>query len=340
MTPIGTSDFHTCCARLCLFRRYLRKPFHDKYPFGRRVRATSPTMKSVASGFSGLSGNAQGALWIITGGFFFTVMVALIKEIGDEIPVVQILFFRQLVMMLTVLPVIARNFPDALRTNHKGLHAARVALAVCAMTLGFTAVVHLPLAEATALGFSKSIFVTILAVYFLKEIANLRRWSVVFIGFFGVIVILRPDTGEINFYGLLTLASALAASGVMIIIRKVSQEDRPVTILSIQAIFVGLIMAIPCAVFWVTPTFEQWIFMGIIGLVSVLGQYCNILGFKNGEASAMAPMEYLRMVFAILLGFIVFTEIPDAVTLLGALLIAGSSIYAIHAEQGARSLTP
>lgn len=297
-------------------------------------------IKAAERGLAGLSSNARGALWVVTGGFFFTIMVALIKEIGDEISVVQILFFRQLVMVATVMPVLASGFPDALRTDYKGLHALRVVLAVFAMTAGFTAVVHLPLAEATALGFSKTMFVTILAVYFLAETAGIRRWSVIIVGFIGVLVMLRPDTGAINIYALLSLFSALAAAGVMIIIRKVSQEDRPVTILSIQAVFVGLIMAIPCAIFWVTPTLEQWFYMGIIGIVSVIGQYCNIRGFKAGEATAVAPMEYLRLVFAILLGVVIFAEIPGLATLLGALLIAGSSLYALRAEQAGRSLTP
>ncbi|MEL6520337.1 MAG: DMT family transporter [Pseudomonadota bacterium] len=281
---------------------------------------------------SGLSPNARGALWVAVGGFFFTVMVALIKEIGDEVPVVQILFFRQVVMMLTVAPVLAANYRVAFRTKHVKLHAARVVLAMIAMVLGFTAVVHLPLAEATALGFSKTMFVTLFAVYFLHELAGPRRWIVVIVGFIGVLVMLRPGLQDINLYAILVLISAMAAGAIMVIIRKVAQDDHPVTILSIQAVFVGLLMGVPCAIFWVTPTLEQWVAMGVIGVVSAVGQYCNIRGFRSGEASAVAPMEYLRLVFAIILGLLLFAEVPDIITLIGALLIAGSSIYAIRAE--------
>lgn len=280
-----------------------------------------------------LSPNARGALWILMGGFFFTIMVALIKDIGDEIPVVQILFIRQLVMAITVSPLLIHNFPEVFRTRYPVLHGARVLLALCAMTMGFTAVVHLPLAEATALGFSKTMFVTILAVIALHEIAGARRWIVVFVGFLGVLVMLRPTVAPLDIYALMALVSAMMAGAVMVIIRKVSQHDRPVTILSIQAIFVGLLMGLPCALLWVTPNVEQMMILAAIGLTSVVGQYCNIRGFKSGEASAVAPMEYMRLVFAVIFGLVFFAELPDAVTLVGALMIAGSSLYAIRAEQ-------
>lgn len=293
---------------------------------------------SAMTALSGLSNNARGALWVALGGFFFTIMVALIKEVGTAIPVFQILFIRQVIMMVTVAPVLAANRRAAFRTRHHGLHAARVLLAVVAMVLGFTAVVHLPLAEATALGFSKTMFVTLLAVYFLHEVAGTRRWMVVLVGFLGVLIMLRPDTGAISIYAIFALVSAMAAAGIMVIIRKIAQHDQPMTILAIQAIFVGLIMSVPAVLFWVDPSPREWLALIAIGVISAIGQYCNIRGFRSGEASAVAPMEYIRLVFAIIIGFLVFAERPDLVTLFGAALIAGSSIYAIRAEHTAQAL--
>lgn len=268
-------------------------------------------------------------------GFFFTIMTALIKEIGDTIPVVQILLFRQITMTCTVLPVLISGYPDILKTNHVGLHLARVCMAVIAMTCGFTAFVHLPLADATALGFAKSLFVTLLALAFLHEVAGPRRWFAVLLGFVGVLVMVKPDADGFNIYSLLAVAGAAAAAAVMVIIRKVSQYDRPVTILSYQAILVGIIMIPPTIYFWVTPTLAQWGIMLAIGLLSVVGQLCNIQGFKTGEASAVAPMDYSRLVFAMIIGFVVFLEIPDITTLIGAGLICATSFYTVRAEQKA-----
>jgi len=285
--------------------------------------------------FAALPPNARGAVWIVFAGFFFTAMTALIKQIGDTIPVVQILLFRQITMTLTVLPVLIAGYPGILRTRHLPLHLARVSLAIVAMTCGFTAFVHLPLAEATALGFAKSLFVTLFALALLREVAGPRRWFAVLVGFGGVLVMVKPEGGELNGYALLAVVGAAAAAAVMVIIRKVSQFDRPVTILSYQAILVGVLMVPPTLYYWVTPTLEQWIIMGAIGLLSVVGQLANIQGFKEGEASAVAPMDYSRMVFATLIGFVVFLEVPDLTTVLGALLICVTSFYTVHAERRA-----
>ncbi|WP_205620612.1 MULTISPECIES: DMT family transporter [Nisaea] len=291
--------------------------------------------KPITGPFRALPGNARGAIWVAIAALFFTVMVALIKSIGDTIPVVQILLFRQIVMTCTVMPVLVSGFPDILKTRHLGLHLTRVVLALIAMTCGFTAVVHLPLAEATALGFAKSLFVTIFAMVVLSEVAGPRRWFAVLIGFAGVLVMVQPGPGGLNIYSVLAVVAAAAAAAVMVIIRKVSQFDRPVTILSYQAIMVGFLMVPPAIYFWVTPSLHEWMIMGLIGLFSVCGQLSNIHGFKEGEASAVAPMDYIRLVFATIIGFAVFAEIPDLETTIGAIIIIATSLYTVRAEKRA-----
>ncbi|MEO9902069.1 MULTISPECIES: DMT family transporter [Alphaproteobacteria] len=291
--------------------------------------------KPVTVPFKALPGNARGAIWVAIAALFFTVMVALIKSIGDTIPVVQILLFRQIVMTCTVMPVLISGFPDILKTRHLGLHLTRVVLALIAMTCGFTAVVHLPLAEATAIGFAKSLFVTIFAMVALREIAGPRRWFAVLIGFAGVLVMVQPGPDGLNIYALMAVIAAASAAVVMVIIRKVSQFDRPVTILSYQAILVGFLMVPPTIYFWVTPSLNEWLIMGAIGLFSVCGQLSNIHGFKEGEASAVAPMDYIRLVFATIIGFAVFAEIPDLETTIGAIIIIATSLYTVRAEKRA-----
>lgn len=300
------------------------------------LRATTDRLTAPArEAFAALPPNARGAIWVVVAGFFFTLMTALIKQIGDTIPVVQILLFRQITMTCTVLPVLISGYPGILRTRHLPLHLIRVTLAIVAMTCGFTAFVHLPLAEATALGFAKSLFVTLFALVLLREVAGPRRWIAVLLGFVGVLVMVQPDAEGLNLYAVLAVIGAAAAAMVMVIIRKVSQFDRPVTILSYQAILVGVLMVPPAIYFWVTPTLEQWIIMLAIGLLSVIGQLANIQGFKEGEATAVAPMDYSRLVFAAAIGFVVFLEVPDVTTLVGAALICATSFYTVRAEQRA-----
>ncbi|MGB1006544.1 MAG: DMT family transporter [Thalassobaculaceae bacterium] len=283
--------------------------------------------------FAALPGNLRGILWILGAGLFFTVMMALIKEAGEQISVFQILFLRQLTMTLAVSPVLVKNAPEIFYTNHLRLHAARVVLALVAMTAGFTAVIYLPLAEVTALTFAKSIFVTIFAVWFLAETANRTRWLAVLLGFIGVLVMVKPGVAGLNIYALLAVLSAASAAGVMVLIRRIAQTDRPTTILAYQAIFVGVVAAFPAFYFWIPPSPMEWAMMIAIGLLSVVGQYCNIQAFKAGEASAIAPMDYSRLIYAALIGWWVFAELPDVTTVAGALLIVLASLITMRSAR-------
>lgn len=294
-------------------------------------RACAP----VAVPFDALPGNARGAVWVLIAGVFFTVMTALIKAIGNTISVAQILLICQITMTCTVLPMLVSGFPSAFRTSHLALHLAGVGLTVAAMICGFVAVVHLPLAEATALGFAKSLFVTVFALLLLHEVPGPRRWISALLGFVGVLVMVQPGGGGLDIYAALAVLGAAAAAAVTVIIRKVAQIDRPVTILGYQAILVSVLMVPPALYYWVVPTLREWLIMGAIGLLSVIGQLANIRGFKAGEASAIAPMDYSRLVFATAIGFVVFLEVPDLPTMIGAALIVATSLYAIQAERRA-----
>lgn len=286
----------------------------------------------VALRFNSLPRNLRGGLWILGGGIFFTIMVTLIKIVGEDVSIFQILLVRQLTMTAVVMPAIAANFPDALRTNIVGLHGMRVALALVAMIAGFTAVIHLPLAEATTLSFAKSIFVTLFAVWLLREHAGRRKWLAVLLGFVGVIVILKPDVAGLNVYALLGILSAAAAGCVMILIRKIAQVDRPVTILAYQAFMVGALMLLPAIYFWVPPTPLQWLFMVAIGLLAVTSQFANIQAYKVGEASSIAPVDYVRLLFAGAIGWVVFHESPQIETILGAALITAASLITLRPQ--------
>ena len=274
---------------------------------------------------------------MLMGAFMFSVMVTIIKVIGSRISIFEILFFRQLAMTIIVAPVIIRGLPNSLKTQMPALQALRVVAATSAMIMGFSAFIHLPLSTATAIGFSKTMFITILAIIFLKETVGIRRWSAVVVGFVGVIIMIAPDDGWTTFanfdiWSLAALLSAACAGLVMVIIRKLSQVDQAITILSFQAIFVGLLMIVPTIYFWVTPTLEEWLWMGLLGLVSVIAQTANIRAYKAGEATAISTIDYTRLVYASILGFLIFAEIPDLNTMIGAGIIIAASLYTLHRE--------
>lgn len=285
---------------------------------------------SAAATWTRLPGNVRGSLWLMASALVLSVMVTFIKLAGSTLPVVEILFFRQIMVAVVVSPAIARDFPAVFRTRHLKHHLLRVTLSAGAMLTGFTAVVHMPLAEVTAIGFARTLFATLLAVVLLKELVGWRRWTATAVGFIGVLVIVRPTPEGLNEYAVLALVSALLVAVVMILLRILSQADRAATIMAYQSLILAVLFAVPTAWFWVTPTLTDLVLVAIAGLLMSVGQWAMINAYRAGEAAAIAPMEYFRLLFASLLGFWIFAEIPTVYTLVGSLIVVASTLYTIH----------
>ena len=277
--------------------------------------------------------NLKGATVLMVAALGFAIMIALIKLVGGRLPVTQILFVRQLGMVAILAPALARDFPDALATTRPRLQCLRVALALVAMMCGFTAVVHMPLADATALGFAKSFFVTIFAVAALGERVGPHRWSAVALGFVGVLVMMRPGSEGFTVYAVLAVVGAAAAGGVMVVIRLLTRTESGTTILAWQAIGVGIVMAGPALWWWVPPTPWEWVLLGGIGVVSYYAQKFNILAYRWGEASLLASLDYVRLLWATALGWWLFDTLPGTATWVGAGVIVAASIYTVHRER-------
>ena len=286
-----------------------------------------------ARSFRALPDNLKGVATITVAALGFTVMITLIKLAGERLHITQILFVRQSLMTLIVLPSILSHFPGCLRTGRLDLQLARVAAALVAMLCGFTAIIHLPLAEATALGFAKAFFVTIFAILILRERVGPRRWAAIAVGFAGVLVMVRPGTEAFDPMALLAVAGAAGAAMVVVIIRLLSRTDRPITILSYQAILVGLAVAGPAAWFWQWPTPWEWGLLVAVGAVSYVAQMLNIYAYKWGEASVMASLDYVRLLWATLLGWLVFETLPGPWTWAGAAIVIAAALYTVNRER-------
>jgi drug/metabolite transporter (DMT)-like permease len=288
--------------------------------------------------WAALPDNLQGGILYLISASILVVMMALIKLAGQRLHVTEILFFRQLIMVAIALPAIIGGFPASMRSKRVDLQLTRVGLAFGAMLLGFTAVIHLPLAEATTLGFTKTFFMTILGILLLGEVVRARRWAALAVGFGGAMIIVWPTgSGGFNIYGLASIASACMVALVMVLIRKLSRVDQPVTILSYQAIGVGVLMFLPMLWFWQTPTLRDAGLLAMIGALAVAGQYINILALKAAETSSLAPLDFIRLVFAGALGWMVFGEWPENRVFVGAAVIVGAALYTLHRERRAKA---
>ncbi|MEE9322646.1 MAG: DMT family transporter [Granulosicoccus sp.] len=282
--------------------------------------------------FNRLPDNLKGALILMIAALGFSIMVALIKLVGERIPVTQILFIRQTGMVIMLAPVLLNQFPEVLKTRHLPLQLLRIVLALIAMLGGFTAIINMPLADAIALGFAKSFFITIFAVWILKETVGVYRWAAVAFGFLGVLIMLKPGPEGLSIYGLLAVMGAAAAGAVMVVIRLLSRTDSANTILAFQALGVGVVMAIPAMLQWVAPSPNEWAILVLIGVVSYFAQKANIFAFTYGEASMLASLDYVRLVYATLFGWVLFGELPAASTWVGACIIVLAALFTVHRE--------
>ena len=259
-------------------------------------------------------------------------MAMLIKLAGSQLHVTQIILVRQLVMVAIMTPTMAKTFPDSVKTQRPGLQLTRIAVALVAMLTGFTALINMPIADATAIGFAKSFFVTIFAILILKETVGIRRWAATLVGFCGVLVMLQPGTNGFSVYGVYAAIAAIAAGLVMVILRLLSRTETPSTILIYQAVGVGLVLMLPGIYFWKAPSAGEWLLLLAVGVTGYWSQMSNILAYKLGEASLLAPLEFTRLIYATIIGIAVFGDYPNKSTVIGALIVVCASAYTIHRE--------
>ena len=274
----------------------------------------------------------KGIVFLMLASFVFSLMALLIKLLGQRLHITQILLVRQIGMTIMVAPAILRNFPGSLRSNRPGLQLIRVFFALVAMLCGFTAIIHMPLADATAIFFAKSFFVTIFAVFFLSETVGVYRWSAVLLGFVGVLIMLQPGTENFSIYGLASLAGAAGAAAVMILLRLLSRNDSPATIMTYGALGVGVVMILPGIYFWQAVTSPEWLLLVAVAVVSYYGQKCNIYAYKHGEASLLASLDYVRLLWATLFGFLIFDQFPGGSIWFGAAIVIAAAIFMIYRE--------
>ena len=165
-----------------------------------------------------------------------------------------------------------------------------------------------------------------LAVLFLGEVVRLRRWTATAVGFIGVIVMLRPG-GDISVATYVALCGAFLAAVGTIMIKKLAASERPETLLLYFGVISSLVALGPALMVWRMPSLSELLFLMTIGTLGAAGQYCVIRGFRIGEATALLPFDYTRLVFAGAIGFILFAELPDIWTVTGALIVVGATLY-------------
>jgi len=203
---------------------------------------------------------------------------------------------------------------------------------VIGMNCGFYATAHLELATAVALGYTRPLFMILLAVMFLGEVVRWRRGLATLVGFLGVLIMLRPTEVPVELPAVAALVAALAVAGAMAVVKQQAAVDGPATIMVWFGTGTAVLTAIPAAFVWEPPQSTQWPLLIGIGVLASIGQYMMIKAFTYGEATVMNPIDYLQILLAAGLGYWLFDEVPSVWTGVGAAVIIASTLYIIFRE--------
>ncbi|MEM9220861.1 MAG: DMT family transporter, partial [Pseudomonadota bacterium] len=282
-----------------------------------------------------------GITWKIVSAMFFTAMLAIVKLIGDRIPVGEMLFARNFFGMIPVLAIIVwtGGLSDALKTNNLKGHVRRATTGMLAMGLWFAALQRLSFPEATAIIYAAPLMAVVLAATMLGETVRIYRWSAVGVGFVGVIIIMWPQfqtgfdvfTDAAALGALLALGAAVFMALTSVFVRQLARTEQTITIV-LYFLIAGTAVTLATAPTWVVPSWSDAIALVLIGILGGIGQLCLTQAFQHGEASLLAPFEYTSMIWVVSIGYFLFAEIPSASVLVGASIVIASGIFVILRE--------
>lgn len=289
-------------------------------------------MERIAARLDSLPGNVQGAIWILSSAVIFTATNALIKYMGNSLDSLQMVFFRGLFGTLFLLPIVWRAGGwEVLRTKRMNFHLARGLTGSLSLMTIFYALTHMPLADVTGISFSRSLWVIVLAVLFLSEKIRWRRSLATLVGFLGVLVMVRPGP-EANPAAFAAVLNALFVAMSVVLIKRMTVTEKPLTILFWGTLIPTFVTLPPALVVWKNPTMFDLTLMAIIGAGLSVGHSCLIHGLRVGEATAVMPFDYTRLILSGIAGYIFFFEVPDPYTIVGAIMIVGSTFYIARRE--------
>ena len=274
-----------------------------------------------------LTQNQLGVLYMTGSVVCFSIMDICVKWL-DYYPVGQVLFFRFFIGFIPIFFIIPRDkIFNFYKTSRPGLHAFRAVCGALAIIALFYGLRELPLADVISLTFAGPIFVTIASIFFLSEKVGVKRWSAVFLGFFGMMLIIQPAFRELNYYYISPIIFCIFFACVAISVRSLSKTEANYTI-AFYFTFLCTLIGLGSLFFvnWIMPTKIDFLIFLIIGLCGSIANLLLTQSYRLAEASLVTPIKYLSLVFAIIFGFLIWGEIPKALTLLGAGLVILSSL--------------
>jgi len=270
---------------------------------------------------------------MLAGIAMFSVNDALGKWLLVDYSVAELLLIRSAAALVLLAPFIRNSGVVGFTTAPRpALQVARVVLSALEVAMFFWAVSYLPLADAVTFYLAGPIYVTALSVVLLGETVGWRRWSAVLVGFVGVVLALRPSAASFTLPALIALGGSIFFAILMITTRML-RETSDTVLVSGQNVATLLFGAAFAPFGWVTPSFRDFMLLSLFGVLSMVALACVNRSLKLAPASVVVPYQYTMIVWAIMLGYAVFGDVPDLLTVAGAAIIIAAGLYIFWREQ-------
>jgi drug/metabolite transporter (DMT)-like permease len=281
----------------------------------------------------------QGALLATMSALLMSVLMSIAKNITPEIPTSLIVFIRSLFGLLFSLPFFINNPKKVFKSDRYVLHGIRIILSASAMLCTYYTYRHLPLTLATSLGMTGALFTTVLAVIILKDSVDRIKWACILVGYLGALCIIQPRSLTLEM-GIITALLANFFAGCSTVMAKIlSKQDSSLTIISYTNL--GLTSIFGCLSYphWQLLSWRDMFLLAASGVLGLGTHYCYLAALKKASPSFLAPFEYTRLLFAFLIGFVLFHELPNLYTIIGSVLIIAAT-YVITWRDGHVNPTP
>jgi drug/metabolite transporter (DMT)-like permease len=274
----------------------------------------------------------HGALYMTFAALCFAIMNVLVREAGRTLDPLQIAFLRNAFALAFIMPWVLRQGRAAFKTERLSLHVWRAVTGIIAMFIWFSAVVLVPLAEAVALNFTLPLFAIIGAALVLRERVGARRWSATFLGFLGMLVILRPGFQEVTWATTLPIIAAVFMATSVLMVKRLSDTESAPTIVLYMNLFMTGLSLVPALFVWRWPDLHSLGATIGLGFLAMVAHLALARSYAKADASAVMPFDYMRLPFIAAIAYPLYGEVADLWTWTGAAIIAGSAFYIARRE--------
>ncbi|GMR08907.1 MAG: DMT family transporter [Gammaproteobacteria bacterium] len=280
-----------------------------------------------------------GALLMTLSALMFAIMGLFIKMAAEDLGNEMVVFYRNLFGLIYLLPWLLRGGLGHLRSKRLGLHVTRSLLGLAAMYCFFYAIANMQLSGAVLLNFSAPLFVPVIALLWLGEsVPTPVRWALL-IGYIGIIMILKPDASMFDSVAGIGVASGIFAALAMTSIRRMSDTEPTTRIVFYYSVISTLVSAIPLSWAWQSTSADNLLYMLIAGIAATSGQLLMTRAYAHAPAARVGPFMYLTVVFAAIFGWLIWTEVPDLLSFIGAALVVIAGVLSVRLVRPARNTT-